>query len=111
MRANPKPNLNPNPNPDPDPGLQALKKEGYTCKDMRRAGFTLHDLKTGYTSADLKVTRPLLYPSIPASNASTNADSSTPGSTRKRRPSEACSPRLHLRQPLTFALTLTTHQR
>ena len=30
--------------------------EGYTCKEMRSAGFSLAALKRGYTDADLKVT-------------------------------------------------------
>jgi ribosomal protein L13E len=40
---------------DPAFSLQDLKALGYTCKDMRRAGFTLAELKNGYTAADMKL--------------------------------------------------------
>lgn len=33
-----------------------MKNAGYSCKEMKKAGYPLAALKSGYTEADLKVT-------------------------------------------------------
>jgi hypothetical protein len=39
---------------DPAFTLHDFKNEGYMCKDLRKVGYTLSDLKNGFTAADLK---------------------------------------------------------
>jgi len=41
---------------DPAFTVQDLMKEGYNCRALRNAGYTLNALKSGYSEADLKVT-------------------------------------------------------